>query len=382
MFLAEFLALAGLSFEDLVQAVRTTAAVRTSDCVFASGSLTEGLANARSDIDLYLIRRGADDEPDGQVIIIPVQSVLVDVELWDDRNVLTLVERLQQVAARPSWDPKQTIHFSVEQLRLLHRVRTGRAVHGGEQLDDLQRRIDQRTLCRLLFDRWMYTLGSLRLDIAGFLDANDPHSATLAVHAALSALAGALLAALGNSNPKEKWHHVKLRCLPTGWDDELPGGRLTPDAPTALLHLGASNTVSSPTDAADQLAGLAARIIPWAQARFERQDDPTDVSFDRPPDVYSPGPGPLCAPHSRMARATCVRHDGGAYDLFSMDGGPVFKVNELAYRAAVHFDGTRTVQDIAASLAHTTSASLSDLEASISDLEVVLLDRGLLTEAQ
>ncbi|UXY14938.1 hypothetical protein N8I74_16700 [Chitiniphilus purpureus] len=353
------------------------------DVLYVTGSLVEGLGNLRSDIDVYLVTgRTFEARADfASVLIIPFEACPVDVEIVAPERIEALIGRLARFAPDHDVDPRRAATaFSAAELKLLHNLRQGVPLFGAPRLADWQARIVPRTLSRILFDLSQVYLGMLHLDILGQIEDGDAASAIQLIEQYRGHLIGALLAALGNTNPADKW---RLRLL-----ERLTAGRHAPDLPPGHDLPGLARQlrgfrVSRPSvlvafEAFIALQRLAHVIVPWGQRRFA---DPaaqhlTGSSVPVQPQPALPGgDGVLPALSIELSLRFC---GPDAYRLTPLDEHCAIEVNQQAYAILLCFDGKTTLNQAAGRLAAHSGVAPAVLAGAIDDLQQVLRGHALL----
>jgi hypothetical protein len=185
--------------------------------VFVSGSLTAGLGNHTSDVDVYLA--GPDVTPSReQVFAGPVR---VDVHRLTTDSLANIVRRV--VAATLRSDDGADVVPEPD-------VTTALRLHSGEIVVDggaaaLRRtlRDHEATLRQLLITRWLNLAHYGQEDLTGLIDVpEDGDAATMVARLLLRTAGKAVAAACGDLFPAEKWVWRQLdRSAPA----EFPRGR-------------------------------------------------------------------------------------------------------------------------------------------------------------
>jgi hypothetical protein len=214
---SDFLAQRRLSLDDVVALIGP---VDPAHAVLLGGSVPEGLANAESDIDVMII--GDHRLEVAETIICDAASAAVTQKAGEGGKLATEVvqpRHLEGIATRmratlEALDrpetAKQVYIFGEDDLRTLHRVRTGvrlcheAAAAGWYERLGCARLPDYLTL---LFIGFHF---SHREDAIGEANAGHHASAIWMMRESLGYLAAAFLASLGETNPNNKW---RLRLL-------------------------------------------------------------------------------------------------------------------------------------------------------------------------
>lgn len=308
-----------------------------------AGSLIEGIGNARSDIDVYLVAASPDDGrlSFGDAQVVAVGGLVVDIEYVDPARLRRLTDTLARFPSdevrnqRPS-----AVALTLAEIKILHNLRVARPVRGEDAWRETVRAIDARGLARLLFDFCAVSIDMTQEDAVGFLEAEDPESAIALLRMLRQHLAGALLAAFGETNPAEKWRSLKLRSLAqTHGALRLPGGRSVSGAVAFLRDADAAIGVESPVRMLTELLQLAHAVLPWGLARFESgialDDVPVDAAAEpvvTDADVHSP---PLPA----LTHDTRIRRDAEGIWISRIGSARRIYINAIGHELLLHFDG-------------------------------------------
>lgn len=211
---ANFLSRWDIRLEDLLGYIRP---VKDTETVLLVGSITDGLANQLSDIDLLFIgdgelgegfvQRGHGSEeaenklPGGQQI---------NLEYWQADALEKIRERLSvnlDLIRNPSSRAGGGINkFNISELRLLHRIRTGVALTNGELADHWRERLRLEELAGYLLLMGIGMHFIYREDaIAQVEYEGDALAACSMLHLAAECIASAMIASAGETNPYRKW---------------------------------------------------------------------------------------------------------------------------------------------------------------------------------
>lgn len=202
--------------------------------VFLTGSLTVGLGNQTSDVDLYVL--GPDITPVRQQVF--ADAVRIDVHRGTTGDLAATVQRVVTATIRS--DDGAAVVADRDVITAL-RLHCGQIVVDGG-LDALRQRLREHddTLRRLLLTRWLNAAHYGQEDLAGLLDTTaDADAATMGARLLLRTAGKALAVACGDLFPGEKWVWRQLdRSAPAGFPhaqfrhllraDPLTGG----DGPT------------------------------------------------------------------------------------------------------------------------------------------------------
>ncbi|SFG02023.1 hypothetical protein SAMN05518801_105230 [Novosphingobium sp. CF614] len=372
-----FLRFHRLEPDALLSGLAKQVAERADDVILLAGSLSEGLGNHRSDIDIYRVI-SCELSTQDPVEILDLGPVAADVETVSQSRVRTLLARLDATDSDQTSDPRDAVAaFSDGDIKLLHQMRIGTTLLGETVWRPLHSAIDARRLARLLLDRAVAWLGVLQIDLLGFLESGDDDSARPLLRQFRTRLGAALLAALGETNPAEKWQIRLLeRQAQTRPDLRLPGGQSLPDLIAKWRAMDEVIGSGRAGDAMRALQNLRFIIVPWAQRRFHAglalgEDGaqlplslmPADMTGDRLP--------PL--------RLDCqIQHDAQGLWVAKVAHAEMLYINPLAHELLLHFDGQSTRAAAAARLEAISDAPAFEIAQSISDFQMVLADRALI----
>jgi len=253
-----------LAVEDATR--RHLAARPAVAAAFLAGSVVEGYGNPTSDIDVLVLADGEGDTvpaPEGgrpvfrfedcTVEIVHAGDERLDIETRPLPEFRRIVSRLHALPV----DQEGAYEVSAFTFQFLHQLRVGRPVVGHELIAELRAAVDWGRVGELLRIRRQSDYGGHAEDAAGAIRAEDAGTALLTSRLALGTAMDCLIAALGHTNPKEKWRYRKLadlgrhdvasRCLALECDPD-------PD-PRALLRSARRRLV-----AAQELVAEAGRL--------------------------------------------------------------------------------------------------------------------------
>lgn len=310
MDLETFLCHHGVSRADVVAAIEERIGPQPDAILFLAGSVVEGLANPRSDLDAILVT----DRPlaglrAGAPLAIRTSPFALDVEWWPRSRVEAILDDLGAYPADRERNLRSVESFESSELRLLHRLRCGLPLRGEANLHQLRERVGTDVLARVLVDRAALEVDAQQTDVAGFVEEGDLCSALLQSAEMVGSTADALLAARGDTNLGRKWRLARLRRL-EGVDLGLPGGPLATTPAEFFFQLW---TVSPDTPARvrrhlSECVRLVNRVLPWARRRFLLPSESESRSEPRP--AVAPGSDPILPFQGLDLRARW--HDGHA----------------------------------------------------------------------
>jgi hypothetical protein len=166
-----------------------------------SGSHAQGIAHARSDVDLYVLV----EEAGGRVVRRREGTWTVECSLWSRTAVDAVLDRLAAVdpGAVPSEDPPA---FGYEELGLLHGLRIGVPVAGAAAFEALRHRCPADRVAALVEGRLRDRIAELLDDAAGMQEAGNLFGACLRAREAAGAAVDLMLNRAGRVyiNPKSR----------------------------------------------------------------------------------------------------------------------------------------------------------------------------------
>jgi predicted nucleotidyltransferase len=207
----EFLANWNMRAEDLASYFRP---LKPSESMLLVGSISEGLANPVSDIDLLIIGDGTLDQ--GTVVSEPGfdESAVrlpggqeVNFEYWNAKEIELLHLRLEK-AYELIMDPsllERAYKFNEREVGFLHRLRVGVVVANPENVEFWRERLQLDSLQDYLVFQSLSFHFAYREDTIGHIRYDDSLSALCTFRMAMDALAGAMLASIGETNAFPKW---------------------------------------------------------------------------------------------------------------------------------------------------------------------------------
>ncbi|HET9895222.1 MAG TPA: hypothetical protein VFQ44_09840 [Streptosporangiaceae bacterium] len=172
-------------------------------CAFVGGSLTAGLGNSASDIDIYLI---------GPDVLAGRQRLLAGTT-WLDVHALRLTElecALRRVAAADPLADLSDDPVSEADLAIAARLHSAVITSGEQAASRLADLIGRDHLARLMIRRWNAAAFNALEDFSGQDLAADPDTATICARSALLAAGKGIAAAGGDTYDGLKWVHKQL----------------------------------------------------------------------------------------------------------------------------------------------------------------------------
>lgn len=227
-------------------------------CAFVSGSLIEGIGNARSDLDVFVVTPHGDVESavdavpftfgEARIDISYAEDIRVDTEVWTIHSIRVAAKQLREV---PLDDRAAMTSMDERRLQLAHRIRIGVPTVHDEMFRSIQGLFDYARLAFVLCNRFLADYLNDAEDAAGAIGAGDGGTALLTSRAALGSVVDAYLAAHGETNAKPKWRVPKLR---RHGDDALLTSYLSHEAQTGIDDDALLGAAKRRLRAANQLA--------------------------------------------------------------------------------------------------------------------------------
>jgi hypothetical protein len=206
MQLEAFLEHKNTSLQEVMATAKERGKLSDDDIVIIVGSLSEGLATLKSDIDLILItERDASEISDKKNIAWMIDECLVDMEIMPLQEVRQLTDRFQ-AWCEGGWDKTFSAGFSQDERKLLHRYLNGVFLEDG---DGVKRRkivtYDAAQLAKLKHHSARHVGRTIQVDMVGHELNQDYRSLAYAAHELLGHAIDSLLAAHYLTNPLVKW---------------------------------------------------------------------------------------------------------------------------------------------------------------------------------
>jgi hypothetical protein len=244
-------------------------AFEDAECVFASGSLTEGWAHAKSDLDLFGIFSGtvtADSlhglelirvktttsDPTSWIALGEVGPYRADIEVWSEAQVDELIGRFTGTGA-----DKYTVRPNPAERDLLYRISKALPLAGEAWLEARQQALKESAYGAWLAENQKADAEGLLEDVSGLLESGDAHSAALAAHRGFMIALGSLLAAYGDYSPSQKWLYRRL-------DAVRPEELTTADGWRVMVMDGCA---ADPAGWAERTARLSQRMLTGVELR-------------------------------------------------------------------------------------------------------------------
>lgn len=266
--LSTCLARCGTDRASLVASIDEAVGLRPGDLVLAVGSVVEGLANDKSDLDLLLV--AGDDAGHAETELCwAVGRSMVDLRILHPATVEALTGKLRDWARLP-WSLVELAPFSDDERLLLHRLREGLVVH---PLDPAAEpwRPDRSELARLKLQVARHQARTIQVDLVGYRAEGDYATFVLAAQDLLGHGVDGLLAGHHLTNPNPKWRSRLLARLPLDWERPLWLRPTGVRADRAFWDLHRAPALPEPESAvahAVRCAAFARAVFAWAEQRL------------------------------------------------------------------------------------------------------------------
>ncbi|NTX05877.1 MULTISPECIES: hypothetical protein [Myxococcus] len=220
----ELMNLLGVDLGHLLALESLTPAIEAA--VFLSGSLVEGMGNAFSDIDVFVVGGG---EPTGTSLHKAGDALFsvhmlgkrrVDFEYWSEASVEVLAAKLAALDLKEGGRDNVMMErrMTEDEIVFLHRVRTGVALMHDGRLDRLRSRFDFRRLSRWLLEVKIREVDDALEDLYGMME--QPDVALMRARELLNSTCDAFCHYRGSTNIRRKWRTRILGQLVASGDEE------------------------------------------------------------------------------------------------------------------------------------------------------------------
>jgi predicted nucleotidyltransferase len=183
------------------------------ETAWVSGSLAEGLHNASSDLDVFvLVERESESsnrlrQADGSKVYHS-NANRIEYAVWTRAKVERLRRRLQDAPLGAG--TKLVLEYLTEaEVEFLHRLRIGQPVTGAARFAELRASFDFGRLARYLFENQCIIVDDAFDDAVGMLTAGAARSAALRARYTVECSMSLLLFSRGVTNHKDK-HRERL----------------------------------------------------------------------------------------------------------------------------------------------------------------------------
>jgi hypothetical protein len=263
--------------EALAATALAAAGCSGEELLFLAGSTTDGLANRNSDLDLYVVgdfritgSETAARQGERTATVAHHEGREVNVAVLDPAGLGLLRDAFRAAVASLSQERGIAQLVDEDNLKILHRVRTGRALRRADRLQELRDELGTGDLPRYLLNVAAIAAVNRLTDVSGELADGHADSAAWMYREALVHTGQCALAAAGVTVPSVKWLVRLLQREAEHLSDDghrTGGERRRPDsgpAHTRCAAHAARNLLSPPADTAaavkETRAALAAVI--------------------------------------------------------------------------------------------------------------------------
>ncbi|GAA0713847.1 nucleotidyltransferase domain-containing protein [Dokdonella soli] len=250
------------------------------ECLLLVGSVAEGLANPESDLDLLLLandRDAGEHELHGDMLRAMPEGFDLNIEVITHARAEAVcrffLHNLNE-ARRPAaaGAPRSLTFVGADELRLLHRLRTGiPLIASANSVDTLRDCYALHALPDFCTLQHVACHLRLRADASQTVqDAGDPHTPLVMSQLAGQHLIAAVLASIGETNPNPKWLLRLLR------DHRRMLQTFDPDR---LIRLALPGAASSARDIVDELQAVSEMTLARLVIEAGRAGSPTAVAL-------------------------------------------------------------------------------------------------------
>jgi hypothetical protein len=234
------------------------------ELLFLAGSTTDGLANRNSDLDLYVVgdfrlagSETAARQGERTATVAQHEGREMNVAVLDPAALVRLRDAFRAAVASLSQEQGIAQLVDEDNLKILHRVRTGHALRRPDRLQELRDELGTRDLPRYLLNVAAVAAVNRLTDVSGELADGHADSAAWMYREALVHTGQCALAVAGVTVPSTKW---LVRLLQREAERRADGD---PEYARRTAQL-ARRLLAPPTDTAaaveETRAGLAALI--------------------------------------------------------------------------------------------------------------------------
>lgn len=343
----DFLRGRGTDLASLTRHVGDSLGLERGDALLAVGSVAEGLANRKSDLDLMLVtprheeRIAAVDE-----CALVIDRCLIDVEVVRVAKLIDLGSRLVAWSRSP-WAIAHAAKFTFDERRQLHRLLHGQVLHDRSE-GMLSRWLPPRAaLAALKLHVARQVSRTIQVDMVGYRETDDYRSLVFSSQELLWHATDALLACHGLTNPMPKWRSRLLERLPDEWEDSLvvrPTGLSANELVWRLARAPEKPTAALALSHAFRIATFARTVFAWAELRALEGSTGENVGI-RWPKARSPRPS-RDPPLPFLDFDVDFRHREGGVDVGRLNEfGETVVVSPIEFAFVLLFDGTTTATE-------------------------------------
>lgn len=177
---------------------------------YIGGSYTEGLANASSDLDIYVIFHEESIErrrPPSINRSDEETKLRVDVEFWGSARVDRVVSRLRDMRIG---EDRLTGILDGSEERFVHRALNGQVLENPNGFKRLQQYLEGALFSRYLVEKNVSIIHEVAEDLWGCLDSRDLVTTISRCRNLVEHAVDAYAASRGYTNPSPKWRNRQL----------------------------------------------------------------------------------------------------------------------------------------------------------------------------
>lgn len=349
------------------------------DMLLFAGSLVSGEGNGSSDVDLYLI---TDRDLPVQfhftnTIILTVKTTIVDIEVYRWGFIDTLLQQIQKYPANTERDFRETICISPGNAKLLHALSIAECAKGDQLVFQRLQAVDKWALARILMDRSLAHIYSMKSDIKGVINSGDVEVSRYLLVAYYWHIVNVILSMTGYTNPSEKWrvkYYENLKSNTEAFLKLLMGHHRIASYFHNALPPGAWNSA----DLVQQfqcLTYISNIVIPLAQYRMlstiQYENCPLTFSTAKPAIRNESASAQKIMP--QLHSDTLLRYSSDGFMITRPDRAPAQNLNPIAFQFLVFFDGESSLDEAVQILVQNTDLSEAEIIAQFNSLYNYLL---------
>jgi hypothetical protein len=358
-----------LTPDDLYDYIHTFLRLTANDVVFAGGSVIDGVANDKSDIDLFLITARTDFAFTSlNDIFANLSGCNLDIRIIHSSKLEQLLEKFESWESEPRL-AREAFRFTEDERKLLHRLCTGVAISNQQYFTNLQARASIRQLAKHKLDWAIHLAHCIQVDLEGLRLAGDYHSMAIAAQELLGHVFDALLAINLNTCPNRKWRVRYISKLPTDWHCMLPLAHQHGTAIDRFMKMHRAPIGNKPNNFLEHaltITDFSRAILPRAENLFLsncKQFWPLVSKYEA---TSLPTNG-LSLPS--LGLDVCIYFNHAGFQLTRLNSGtPPIGISEALYETLCFFNGT-----------YSRSYVISMIQQSFQNLDAVAIVDGAIS---
>lgn len=204
--------------------------LKDDDIIYLSGSILEGFGNASSDVDVFVICNGLDEdrkltfnkETEEEEIAISTSQSLIhnfivddirfDIEYWDIKDVHSLINKLNAINFS---DDYHRTRLNNDEMDFIHRLKFGEPLFNKGNFKEILQNINFEKLSYIQAIIFSEQYSSFLEDIQGAMESEDLGTVYVLGDILLETSINQFLSINGETNPSRKWIYRKLKRLIT-----------------------------------------------------------------------------------------------------------------------------------------------------------------------